>query len=274
MDHSLATIHIKIDKMKKTLYLILVEIIFLAMASCNGGDALLKAQIESGKKHCPMSLGIAGKLTDMSYDESSHEVNFVITLNKQISDVKTLQDDPSSARQAMRLSLQKGNMKKLLEMMVDANASLEITYKNRGSRDEFKLNYSAAELKEILDNPMSEEETNRLLLSNQVNSEKRRMPYTIERGLKVIDLQDNEDALVYVCEVNEDLYDIDEMENSRDELKANMRQLLKDPAMRQQAEILSSLGKGFEYDYIGKSSGKKVAVAFTSDELAKIAKKK
>lgn len=260
--------------MKKQLYFLLLTLFCVVLTSCNPNDSLLKAQIESGKKHCPMSLGMAGKLTDMDYDSDKHEVQFVITLNKQISDVKTLQEDPEAARRAMRLALQKGNMHQLLEMMVDAEASLDITYKNRGSKDKFNLNFTAAELKDILDNPMTEEETNAMLLKNQVDSERRRMPYTISRGLKVIDLQDNTDALVYVCEVDEDLYDIDEMGNSKEELKGNMRQLLKDPAMRQQAEVLSSLGKGFEYDYIGKTSGKKIMVAFTSDELAEIAKKK
>lgn len=260
--------------MKKYLYLLLLMIMSFSMTDCGRNDAALKAQIESGKKHCPMNLGMAGKLTKMSYDEDNRVVKFVITLNKQISDVKDLQNDPQTARQAMRLSLQKGNMKQLLEMMVDAEASLNITYKNNGSNDEFNLNFTADELKKILDNPMTEEETNLMLLSNQVKSEKNRMPYSIDTGLKVIDLDDSGSSLVYVCEVDEDLYDIDEMENSKDELKSNMRQMMKDPSMRQQAEILASLKKGFEYDYVGKPSGKKIVVAFTTDELAEIVNKK
>lgn len=260
--------------MKKCLNMLLLLVMCVTMAGCGGSDKVLKEQIESGKKHCPMSLGMAGKLTTMSYDESKREVKFVITLNKQISDVKDLQQDPESARQAMRLALQKGNMKKLLEMMVDAEASLNITYKNRGSKDEFTLNFSAAELKEILDNPMSEEETNKLSLQNQINSEKKRLPYKIERGLNVVGIEDNGSSLVYKCEVDEDLYDIDEMANSKDELKENMRKMMKDPAMRQQAEVLSSLNKGFEYNYSGKSSGKNVVVAFTADELAEVVGKK
>ncbi len=256
--------------MKKCLNMLLLLVMCVAMAGCGGNDKLLKAQIESGKKHCPMSLGMAGKLTSMSYDESNREVKFVITLNKQISDVKDLQQDPETARQAMRLALQKGNMKKLLEMMVDAEASLNITYKNRGSKDGFTMNFSAPELKEILANPMSEEETNKLLLQNQLNSEKRRLPYKIDRGLNVVGIEDTGASLVYKCEVDEELYDIDEMGNSKEELKENMRKMMKDRSMRQQAEVLSSLNKGFEYDYVGKTSGKNVVVAFTAKELAEI----
>ena len=259
--------------MKKCLNFLMLLVMTLSLASCGGSDKVLKAQIESGKKHCPMSLGMAGKLTSMAYDESNREVKFVITLNKQLTDIKDLQADPESARQAMRLALQKGNMKQLLELMVDADASLNITYKNRGSKDEFTLNFSAPELKEILDNPMSEEETNKLLLQNQINSEKRRLPYRIETGLNVVGIEDNGKSLVYKCEVDEDLYDIDEMGKGKDELKENMRKMMKDPAMRQQAEVLSSLNKGFEYDYIGKTSGKNVVVAFSSQELAEIVSK-
>ncbi|MDE6028627.1 MAG: hypothetical protein K2G23_11195 [Muribaculaceae bacterium] len=256
--------------MKKCLNLLMLLVMTLSLASCGGSDKVLKAQIESGKKHCPMSLGMAGKLTSMAYDESNREVKFVITLNKHLTDIKDLQADPESARQAMRLALQKGNMKHLLELMVDADASLNITYKNRGSKDEFTLNFSAPELKEILDNPMSEEETNKLLLQNQINSEKRRLPYRIENGLNVVGIEDNGKSLVYKCEVDEDLYDIDEMGKGKDEMKENMRKMMKDRSMRQQAEVLSSLNKGFEYDYIGKTSGKNVVVAFSSQELAEI----
>lgn len=256
--------------MKKCLNLLVLLVMCVAMAGCGGSDKVLKAQIESGKKHCPMSLGMAGKLTSMAYDESNREVKFVISLNKQISNVKDLQQDPETARQAMRLALQKGNMKKLLEMMVDADASLNITYKNRGSKDEFTLNFTAPELKEILDNPMSEEETNKLMLQNQLKSEKNRLPYKIDRGLNVVGIEDNGNMLVYKCEVDEDLYDIDEMGNSKEELKENMRKMMKDRSMRQQAEILSSLNKGFEYDYVGKTSGKSVIVAFTAKELGEI----
>lgn len=260
--------------MKKQVYSLLMLAICLMMFGCDRANQALKAQIESGKRHCPMSLGMAGKLTDMSYNDDNREVNFVVTLNKQVTDVKILQDDPESARNAMKFAFQKGDMKKLLKMMVDADASLNITYKNRGSKDEFNLGFTANQLKEIYDNPMSEEETNKLLLQNQINSEKKRLPYKIERGLNVTGIEDNGSALVYTCEVDEDLYDIDEMGNSKEELKGNMRQMMKDPAMRQQAEVLASLGKGFEYDYIGKSSGKKVIVAFTKEDLSEIVAKK
>ncbi len=260
--------------MKKCLNLLMLFVMCVSLAACGGSDKVLKAQIESGQKHCPMSMGMAGKLTSMTYDESNREVKFVITLNKNFANVKDLQQDPETARQSMRLSLNKGNMKKLLEMMVDADASLNITYKNRGSKDDFSLKFTNAELKEILDNPMSEEETNKLLLHNQVLSEKNRLPYKIDSGLNVVGIDDSGSSLVYKCEVDEDLYDIDEMGNAKDELKENMRKMMKDPAMRQQAEVLSSLNKGFEYNYVGKTSGKNVTVAFTSAELAEIVGKK
>ncbi|MDE6755461.1 MAG: hypothetical protein K2J82_12755 [Muribaculaceae bacterium] len=260
--------------MKKCINFFMLLVMVLALAGCGANDRMLKAQIENGKKHCPISLGMAGKLTSMSYDDSNREVKFVITLNKQVSDIKNLQADPESARQTMRLALQKGNMKQLLEMMVDAEASLNITYKNKGSKEEFVLNFSSEELKNILDNPMTEEETNKLMLQTQINSEKNRLPYKIEKGLNVVGIEDNGSSLVYVCEVDEDLYDIDEMGKAKEELKDNMRKMMKDRAMRQQAEILSSLNKGFEYKYVGKTSGKNVIVAFSSAELGEIVGKK
>ncbi|MBD5329904.1 MAG: hypothetical protein HDS03_08510 [Bacteroides sp.] len=258
--------------MKKCINLLLFLVMAVTLASC-GGDSALKMQIESGKKHCPMNLGMAGKLTSMNYDEKDKVVEFVISLNKQLANVDDLKKDPSSAKEAMRLALSKGDMNKLLKMMVDAEASLKVTYKNRGSKDELTLDFPASELKDIYDNPMDESAVNKMMLDNQVKSERNRLPYSIDRGLKVTDIQDNGTNLVYICEVDEDLYEIDNMAEGKDELKKNMEDMLKDRAMRKQAEILASLNKGFQYNYVGKPSGKTIVVEFSAAELGEIAGK-
>lgn len=259
--------------MKRIFNFFLMTLMLVAVASCGKNDAALKAQIESGKKHCPMSMGMAGKLSSMSYDEGSRTVQFDFTLNKDFADVAELKEQPEIARESMRLSLSKGDMKKLLKMMVDADASLAVVYKNKGSQDEFKLEFTDAELKEIYDKPMSEEESGKLLLLNQIKGEKKRMPYKIDTGLMVTDIQDSGDALVYVCEVDENEYEIADMEAGVDDLKATMKDMLKDRSMRGQVELLSLLGKGFEYKYVGKDTGKVILVTFTADEIAALAKK-
>lgn len=251
----------------------LVVIALLGLAGCGAKDAALKAQIESGQRHCPMNMGMAGKLTSMSYDSDSHEVKFVLTLNKDFADVKDLSADPEIAKESMRLSLSQGDLKKLLDMMVDADAGLKVVYKNRGSKDDFTLQFSPEDLKQIAANPMSEEESGRLLLANQIKSEKKRMPYKIDTGLTVTGIKDNGSALVYICNVDEDEYDIDMMENSREELKDNMRNMLKDISMSGQVKLLSGLDRGFEYRYIGETSGKEIVITFSADELKKLAKK-
>lgn len=258
--------------MKKCLNLLMLMVVALAFAGC-AGDSALKMQIESGQKHCPMNLGMAGKLTSMSYDDKEHMVKFVLSLNKNVADVNDIKNDPETSREAMRLALSKGDMNKLLKMMVDAEAGLRVVYKNRGSNDEYVLDFSAAQLKDIYNNPMDENAVNKLMLTNQIKSERRRIPYTIDRGLKVTDIQDNGTNLVYVCEVDEDLYEIDDMANGKEELKQNMKKMLKDKAMRQQAEMLAALNKGFQYDYVGKPSGKTIVVEFSAYELADIAGK-
>lgn len=243
------------------------------MVSCGGNDRVLKAQIESGQKHCPMNLGIAGKLTSMSYDESTHEVTFTLSLNKQVMDVNDIKKSPEIARETMRLALSQGDMKKLVDMMADADASLKVIYKNKGSKDEYDITFSADEIKEIKDNPMSEEDNHRLLLQTQIKGEQARLPYKVADGLKMVDITDQGATVVYTCEVDEDLYEVDDMGNFKEELKADMRKMLRDRTMRKQAEILSSLGKGFEYKYIGTTSGKTVNVVFTAEELGDIASK-
>lgn len=260
--------------MKKIVNLLLVMMVALAAGSCGRNDAALKAQIESGNKHCPMSLGQAGKITKMTYDESDRMVDFVITVNKKFVDIEDLRADEESSKEAIRLAFSQGDLNKLLKMMADADAGLKVTYKDRVTKEDFEIDFSAEEMKKILDNPMTKEETNRLLLANQVKSEKKKLPYNIEKGLKVVNIEDAGSNLVYTCEVDENLYEIDEMTNAKDELKKNMRGMMRDPAMKKQAEILSSLNKGFEYKYVGQPSGKTVTVSFTAEELGEISGKR
>lgn len=259
--------------MKKLINLILFTLIILGVTSC-AKDAALKAQVESGQKHCPMNMGMAGKLTSMKYDSDTHTVEFVLTLNKEFAEVKDLQASSDLARESMKLSLSTGDMKKLTDMMVEAEAGLQVTYKNRGSNDEFVLTFTPAELKAIADNPMSDEEKDKLLLANQIKSEMRRMPYKIDTGLTVTGIEDSGNALVYICKVDENEYDIDQMEASVAELKSNMISMLKDVSMKGQVNLLSGLGKGFEYRYVGDTTGKTVVVTISAEELSALAKKK
>lgn len=259
--------------MTKCLKLFLFAIVAIACAACSN-DSALKMQIESGKKVCPINLGMAGKLTSMDYDSKEKQVEFLFTVNKQIMDVEDIKKDASIAKESMKLALSKGDLNKLLGMMVDADASLKVVYKNKGSNDDFSIVIPAEELKAIYENPMSEEDSDRMLLQNSIKQEQHRLPTTIERGLKVVDVKDNGKNLVYTCEVDENLYEIITMEESKDELKSNMRSMLKDRSMRQQAKILSKLNKGFVYEYVGNPSGKKVVIEFTPEELGEIVGKK
>lgn len=260
--------------MKKIFSVLLLTVALLTLGGCGAKDAALKAQIESGKRHCPMSMGMAGKLTSMSYDSDSHMVKFVLTLNKSFAEVKDLEAAPDMARESMRLALSKGDMKKLTDMMVDADAGLEVVYKNKGSKDEFTITFTPAELKEIASNPMSEEETGKMQLATMIKGEKARIPYKIDSGLNVTDVTDNGSALVYTCSVDEDEYDIDQMAAGTDELKTTMKGMLKDLSMKNMVKLLAELDHGFEYHYVGATSGKEVTVAFSADEIKALAKKK
>ena len=257
--------------MKKIFSFLLTTVLLAGMAACgNPSEKLLKAQIESGEKACPISMGMAGKISAMSYDEAGKTVDFTVTLNKDVSDIKDFQADPEAAKTTLRMSLQKGDLKKLLEMMKDAGAGLTVTYRNKGSEGEFTVGFTADEIKDMVDNPMSEKDADQVMLSSQIRMEKKKIPYRIADGLTITGIEDNGRNLVYVCAVDEDDYDIDEMGNAKEELKGNMRKMMRDRAMRRQAEVLASLDKGFEYKYVGSKSGKEVTVGFTPAELKEI----
>ena len=152
--------------------------------------------------------------------------------------------------------------------MISADASLLMTYKSRKTGDTFTLNLSDKELKEIYDNPVSEDEINRFLFESQIQMENDRCPYVISDGMEMTSVEDNGTYVVFNTKVDENHYNLDAFESMGPNFKEALREILKkDLSINQEVKIMASQNRGLIYRYYGDRSHKKADVVFSVEEL-------
>lgn len=243
------------------------SLLVLLTACGNPNKARLKAEIEAGDKECPISLGMVGDLLRMSYDESADMIKFYITINDDNLSVEALKKNEDLALNALRLAFSQDDSKELISLIVSAGASLEVTYKSAQTANSIDLQLPNDELKKIINNPLSKEETNRMLLENQMALENARCPYYIQEGMEMIKAGHEGKNVVYTYRMDEDMFDMSILQNRKDILKGSIKESFNNSYMTRQARILSSLGKGLVCRFCGNRSGKTVEIEISDSEL-------
>ena len=121
--------------------------IMTMMSSCS--EIKLKAAVEAADSQCPMSLGFAGELTKISYDDDL--VVFAITMDESIVDIDMMADNPDIMKAAIKTMLANAGDEAgvLIDMIIDANANLCFKYIGRKSGKEASIILRASELKEM-----------------------------------------------------------------------------------------------------------------------------
>lgn len=255
--------------MKRLLILFSVIVAMVGFTSCvNENVAKLKREVEAADKQCPVNMGMMGDILSLKYDEKAKEVQMYFSLHEDIASIDALKNNEDMALKSMKLSFSRDQSKEMLKQMINAGAGLSITYKSASTGKSFKVSLSLDELKEIRDNPMSEMEVNQMLLENSMAMENARCPYLVDQGMEMVKVFDDGENIVYSCRLNEELYDMSAFEYAQAEMKQNMKEILKDPMMKQQLGIIQKVGKGFVYRFYGDTSGKSVDITFSNDELA------
>lgn len=257
--------------MKKLLLVLSMIIVMVSLTGCgNENEKRLKREIEAVDKQCPIDMGMLGDIVSIKYDATAKEVQ----VNYSIKDdrgIDVLKNNEQMALQSIKLSFSRGESREILPYIIKAEAGLSFDFKSAlTGKSLFKADFSLDDLKEIWDNPMNDSDVNKMLLANQLAMENLNCPYPVEEGMEMIKLFDEGDNVVYVCQIDEGMYDLSVLASAQDLIKQNMIEMLKDPIAKKQLEIIASLDKGLVYRYLGNTSGESFDVVFSNDELNRI----
>lgn len=248
----------------------LVLSLFIMLFGCGDrSEVILKQTIEAFDEMCPINLGMIGDLLGAKYDGKAKEVQMYYYTNEEFFDLDVLKDSSVQilTKKAMLLSYTSDQMaRQFVEQIIRADASLRVTFKAISTGTSSVMIFSVDELKEGLANPMSEAESNQMLLEIWLARENAICPNVIDYGMTEVGAFDDGSNIIFCCNVDEEELDMSDIEDARTEIKQNMKETFV-AVYGYQLEVFRSVGRGCVFHYCGDTSGKTVDIIFSIDEL-------
>lgn len=255
-------------KLSLILSLTFLVISFVIRCSRSGDDnvSFLKEAIEVSNSQCPLTLSSAGDIVGMDFDEQSKVVQIHCLANENLVDIDELKKNKSLVSKSMKLSLSKSTSQEMLNLVVNAGASLVMDLKGSESGKTVKFTFAADDLKALVNNPLPESEINKLLLENQIAIVNRDCPCPEENGVQMMQVYDEGPYVIYAYRIDEDVYDLSAFKSVPIEIKKELLEGLDDPSIKC-VQLMVTLGKGLIYRVCGSISGESADIIFDVDEL-------
>lgn len=254
--------------MKKLLAIFtLVAFVAIGTTSCKFvGKQRLKQDIEASNEDCPSEVEGLGTLSSIQYDEYSNMVVFNFSLSSDNKDVfEMMQSDPAFVKNMIRIAFsdETADSKDCLKMVVDADGGMRAVFGYGGQ--EVSAELSNAECRELLSNPLSEQEQNKMMLSTVVNAVNATCPIDLGDGMIIERFYDDGTDVVVSIDTSDDLVAV--LSDMRDDLNDMMREIMSGEDMKEMVEVCIANNRGVVYRYVGKNSGEKVNVRFSPEQL-------
>ena len=231
-------------------------------------ESKLQQTVESINQECPMSLGIAGDMTSVLWEDG----NVVITcqMNEDLLNLTKLKESPAVLKESA-LSMCRnatGDLAELISLLSNENAGLILKYKGISSGTVVSAVISRKDLEEAASTKDSEKNPLEFL-ETQVNVTNSQLPMQIADGMTIIGLSIEGGYVVYDVDVDEDLYSIASIEMNKKEVKQELKRNLSQPDASLQSFIAAckNADKGIAYRYMGDISGNSCMIKIASYEL-------
>jgi len=259
--------------MKKYFAFGLLPVMLMALLAAGCVDkrvTALKNAVSEFNDELPMSIGSLGDVTSVAYDEEENNIVLDCSVN---DDFLTYQDyektDKKSNLRAFKVFLTESSMKPLAERLSELNAGMIINYKWQKSGDTNTLAIPGEEIRDALENPMTEEEKSKVIIENFINNSVVNCPMEIEDGITLVNVFDDGGNIVYLCEASQEQHNVIGMiEANKDNIKTSMLLGMgSDPTMHQICKALKIAGRGLTYRYVGNITRDSVDITISPDEV-------
>ena len=242
----------------------------------NGQEIKLKAGIEAANKQCPIDMGETGKITSIVYD--GENVVYTFYLNEEAANIKTLQKNPESMKTSLKIMFQNPNkeVKSLLDLVVKCKAGLQMIYIGKDSGEQVVCELTTDEIKEILNKDVDTTESDLAKLETQVQMANLQFPIQASEDVLIEKIELSDEAVIYICRVDEDLCDMNQIKANAAEVKQGIIETLgnqTDLATQLFIKSCVNCDRNIVYRYIGKQSEAQHDVVITVPELKDMLKK-
>ncbi|WP_300702508.1 hypothetical protein [Bacteroides sp.] len=229
----------------------------------------LKLGIEAANKQCPMKMGTVGEVSSITYDGT--DVVYLLTMNEDYIDLEALDKKPEAVKAAAVAMFRnpEKNIKEMLNLVIDSNSGIKFVYKGQTSGKEVSCYLGTEDLKNLLNQDMSKEESDQKKLEELVNVTNVSCPMAIDEATTLNNLTIESDRVVYHYTVDEESMEIATMKENEGEIKQNIKSSLdvSEPALKMFLEACIKSNKGLGYQYAGNTSGESVEIIFSVSEI-------
>jgi len=251
---------------KNLVYSMLAVIgIFLSLTSCV--EAKYKAVVEQVNKECPISIGVAGELVNVAFEDGNFIYNF--NINESVSNIESLSNNPHLMKDALAAMLRNPNqdIKPMMDMIEEDKIGITINYVGNDSGKKASITFGYDDLMEAKNTEPTPDE----ILRTQVDLTNAGCPMPVEEGLVMTKLEIEGDYVVYYYSVDEDQLSISLLNQSKeilkDDLIASLKQLGDDPSAKLFINACKTSNKGVGYKYVGNTTQEECLVLIELSEF-------
>lgn len=253
--------------MRKSFFSLMVAFIAMLSFVVSCTEAKYNIVVEQINKSCPISLGVAGELTDVAFEDGNLVYNF--TMNESLTDIEVLSSNPQLMKNSMSAMFRTPTkeLKDMMDLMEQDKVGLTFNYVGRDSGKKASLTISYDDLKEALETESTPDE----LLKAQVDVTNATCPLEIGGGLVMTKLEIEGNYVVYYISVDDDLVSIRLLNQLKEESKngivAGLKQQINDPSFKAFIFACKNANKGIAYKYIGNTSKEECLILIELSEL-------
>lgn len=246
----------------------------IMLTGCSDKKSQLKLGIQMANKQCPISVGAAGEISSITFD--GKDVIYTMLMNDEYANLEALEKNPDSMKSAVSAMFRnpQGDIKKMLDLIVETNSGVKFIYKGKTSGKEVECYLNTEDLKKLLDSKMSVNESNQKKLEELVNVTNVSCPMTIDEATVLEKLAIEGDNVVYIYKIDEEAVDMAALKSNKEEMKQNIKSSLNtsDPSLKNFLSACLNDNKNLVYRYTGDTSGDSMECVFEVSEIKELLK--
>lgn len=253
----------------KTIYFYKSAIILpfaIMLLLCGCVENKLKTAIEKANVNLPVSIGAAGELTSISYEDNA--VVFLYTLDEQFTNIDILSSNTELMKSSISTFLRNEKMKTFFALLVEENTDLCMIFKGKATGKEASMKLTSIELKQELDKPAS---TNEDKLKASIATANQQMPLDTGTGIIVTEVVEKDNQVLYLSKVS-DKNQFEMIANNTEGVKNSMKLMIKmmGPAEKQIFQLIVESGKYLGYSYYMDNGDETINIVLTNSELSQL----
>lgn len=222
--------------------------------------------MDSLNDECPIPLGAIGHMEYAQYNGNTVTFHYSLT---GVFDINNFTSNQEQLHQYILNNYRNNSdesFRQLLQAIVKAEADLDLIFEVEEG-DTFTIHFTCDELSDNMPSFVGDPET---YLQSTIESHRIQLPITYAEGMIIKEIDLNDEFLTYYIECDEDLYNINEIQQSALEYHEDLKTMIinsSDPSFVRTIEMLKVTNRGLRYIYIGTLSAKEAVIAITSEEL-------